>query len=80
MSADNFEYDIEMAISPEGVDLAQKNNWCYDSSFYRGVFGGIFRLTASNDYSLYLDAVNTDRNGNVTDDGVRIGFYNLSAS
>jgi hypothetical protein len=40
----------------------------------------MYKPTTTNDYSLYVDAVNTDLSGNAVSSGVRLGFYNLSTS
>ena len=40
----------------------------------------MYKPATTNDYSLYVDAVNTDLNGNAVSSGVRLGFYNLSTS
>ena len=39
------------------------------------MFGGIFNIKSSSDYSVYIDAVNADASGNAIEDGVRIGYY-----
>lgn len=75
-----IDYDVDLAVSPDKMDLTACNNVYYNSSMYYGLFGGIFNRKSSSDYSLYIDAVNRNANGTPLTSGVRVGFYNLSTT
>lgn len=80
LSANLIDYDINLAVSPDGMDLTADNNVYYDSSMYYGLFGGIFNRKSTSDFSLYMDAVNRTSSGYPLTSGVKVGFYNLSTT